>query len=252
MFCESGTDVLGVLGGMGPLASAEFVRTIYEYSGGRLCREQDAPRVILYSDPTFPDRTEAILNRTDEELLDKLTESLRWLYRMGATKMVVCCVTIHYLLPKLPDELRSRVLSLVDVIVDGVRARRESCLLITSTGTRRMALFENHPQWSLVKDQIVLLNESDQQKVHALIYQIKGNRSLERTRAFLLSLLSIYKVDSFIAGCTEIHLIAKLLRGSDHGQKAYSCIDPLQVIAHRIVESVTSKAEMMQESKTDQ
>lgn len=54
---EAGRDPLGVLGGMGPLASAEFLKTIYECSvaGG----EQRSPSVIMYSDPTFPDRTEA-------------------------------------------------------------------------------------------------------------------------------------------------------------------------------------------------
>ena len=51
--------VLGVVGGAGPLASAEFIKTIYECSLGE--REQEAPVVLLYSDPTFPDRTEALL-----------------------------------------------------------------------------------------------------------------------------------------------------------------------------------------------
>ena len=49
------SNVLGVVGGMGPLASAEFVKTIYEYGLNR--REQESPSVVLVSDPTFPDRT---------------------------------------------------------------------------------------------------------------------------------------------------------------------------------------------------
>ena len=46
--------VWGIMGGMGGLASAEFVRTIYEYNAREI--EQDSPVLILYSDPTFPDR----------------------------------------------------------------------------------------------------------------------------------------------------------------------------------------------------
>ena len=49
------TESLGILGGMGPLTSAEFLKTIYEVniSGP----EQDAPACVLYSDPSVPDRT---------------------------------------------------------------------------------------------------------------------------------------------------------------------------------------------------
>ena len=43
---------LGILGGMGPLASAEFLKTLYECFPYE--REQDAPVCLLVSDPTFP------------------------------------------------------------------------------------------------------------------------------------------------------------------------------------------------------
>jgi len=42
---------------MGPLASAEFLTSIYELSLGRT--EQNMPRLCLVSDPTVPDRTKA-------------------------------------------------------------------------------------------------------------------------------------------------------------------------------------------------
>ena len=51
-------EILGVVGGMGPLASAEFVKTIYEHSLGE--REQASPTVLMHSDPTFPDRTQLL------------------------------------------------------------------------------------------------------------------------------------------------------------------------------------------------
>src|SRR5215213_5223714 len=68
--------VLGVLGGMGGLASAEFVKTVYEVSGGVSHREQEAPVVLMYSDPGFPDRTEAFLGGETQLLLTRLIEAL--------------------------------------------------------------------------------------------------------------------------------------------------------------------------------
>ena len=41
--------MLGIVGGMGPLASAEFVKTIYEYNHWT-GKEQEAPKILLYSE----------------------------------------------------------------------------------------------------------------------------------------------------------------------------------------------------------
>ena len=60
---DGAEDVLGVVGGLGPLVSAEFLKAIYEHTSWT--REQDAPRVLLYSDPTFVDRTTALLSGAD-------------------------------------------------------------------------------------------------------------------------------------------------------------------------------------------
>ena len=54
---------------MGPLASTEFLNTIYRLSLERIGKdgkEQDMARVILVSDPSVPDRTEAIVTRRDK------------------------------------------------------------------------------------------------------------------------------------------------------------------------------------------
>ena len=50
IWTEDGTDdVLGVVGGLGPLVSAEFLKAIYEQSSWT--REQDAPRVLAVLRP---------------------------------------------------------------------------------------------------------------------------------------------------------------------------------------------------------
>ena len=71
---HSDRPIIGIVGGMGALASAEFVKTIYEFSADR--REQDSPIVMLSSDPTFPDRTEMLLRGARDVLLDRLIDSL--------------------------------------------------------------------------------------------------------------------------------------------------------------------------------
>jgi len=225
--------VLGVVGGAGPLASAEFTKTIYECSLGE--REQEAPVVLLYSDPTFPDRTEALLAGDYEPTLTKLVAALEWLRDSGASQTVICCVTMHHLLKRVPVHLRAQVISLVDVIIDAVARSRERQVLVCSTGSRRLGIFQSHERWHEIEDYIVWPDETDQQFIHQqLIYQVKQNHNLDELLPPFVTLLAKYKTRSFISGCTEIHLLAKRLSSSSlWGERI---VDPLLLIAMEVAQ----------------
>src|SRR5262245_31576847 len=157
-------NTLGVLGGMGPMASAEFLKTIYEHSLGR--REQESPIVFMYSDPSFPDRTEAFLEGSYEHLFEQLVHALNQLREMAVTKIVICCITIHYLLPRLAPDLRDQIVSLLDVIFANVARTQKKHLLLCTNGTRKLEIFQNHDQWEALQEFFVLPDETDQDKVH--------------------------------------------------------------------------------------
>lgn len=229
-------EILGVLGGMGPLASAEFAKTIYEHTLAE--REQDSPIVFMLSDPTFSDRTQALLAGADDALLDHLTQALNELLKAGATRIVICCMTIHHLLPRLSPELRARIISLLDVTFARVAETRKRYLLISTIGSIKLKLYERHPQWEAVKERIIVPDEADQQLIHdGIIYQIKKNRNLNDLVPVLESILSRYGTDSFIVGCTEIHLLAKHFLASG-ARDRFTCVDPLIAIAEDLRQGV--------------
>ncbi len=217
-------DWLGVVGGLGPLVSAEFLKTIYEE--GIHEREQNSPRVLVYSDPTFPDRTSAFLAGDEEPIKRQLAEVLGKLRDQGASRIVICCVTMHHVLPRMPEDLRSLVVSLIDVAAEAVSRSTERHLLLCSTGTRRLGLFERHPRWNAIRDRVALPSDEDQDTVHRMIYALKVNESIDTVAPALDSLLRKYGVRSFIAGCTEMHFFAKR-----HVRQGGRCIDPLLLIA---------------------
>lgn len=226
-------EMLGVLGGMGPLASAEFLKTIYENNIlGQ--REQQSPKVIVYSDPTFPDRTEALLRGDYEILLDNLIAALYQLCELDVSKIVICCITSHYLLPKLPYELRDRVISLVDIIFKKILERQQKHLLICSTGTRKLEIFQNHILWHFAQDYILLPNENDQTLIHQMIYYLKVNGEYKNCLPILETLQAKYNVQKMIAGCTEIHLLNKYLEKVTDKQKENIFLDPLTIIAEEL------------------
>ncbi|HEY6332715.1 MAG TPA: amino acid racemase [Blastocatellia bacterium] len=221
-------NILGVLGGMGPLASAEFVSSIYQ--SGRADNEQQSPVVLLVSDPTFPDRTQWLLSGKPEELKRRLEKGLDQLAEMGAARMVVCCVTIHYLLPGLPARLRDKTVSLVDVVLSQITRRKAPHLLVCSNGTRKLRIFQQNARWKTAARYFVLPEEEDQQKLHELIYGIKLNTSPDEGIRFVSECMSKYQVDGFIAGCTEVHMMVK--HGLNRGYIQQStCLDPLLILA---------------------
>lgn len=234
--------VLGVLGGMGGLASAEFVKTIYELSGEGLRREQDEPVVVMYSDPAFPDRTEAFLRGETQPILTRLIDALELLDRMGASQFVICCITIHYLLPQLPHALRERIISLPDVIFSAVESAKKPHLVVSSTGTIKLELLQRHPRWEEAQNYFVFPTDDEQRQIHELIYEVKLNRNLKEASAFIQTMMKHHNVDSFVAACSEIHLLAKQFGISSEQQRRNGCVDPLSIIAWDVVEQNRNEA----------
>jgi len=222
-------EIWGVLGGMGPLASAEFMNTIYEQNAKG--REQHSPIVFLFSDPTIPDRTDSFANGGEDILFNRLLSSIEILVLAGATRIIICCMTIHPLLSKLPKVLREKIVSLADVIFARILQSEAKHLLICTDGTRKMRLFENHPLWPETRHRIVLPDAGDQESIHRLIYEIKGNEYSTSHWQLVEALMKKYGVSSYIAGCTELHVLAKKQSRLCGQGWSDCCIDPLTLIA---------------------
>lgn len=219
-----GERLLGVLGGMGPLASAEFVATIYRLN--IVEPEQQAPALILHSDPSIPDRTTAILAGDTRELSQRLTAALETLVASGAHRILIACVTAHQVLPEVPEALRARVLSLLDLAVDEIRATSGPYVLLATHGSRRARIFECHPRWSEIAGRIRFPDDEDQHRLHDALYRFKQNEPLEPLIPWLESLPGKYDAEGLVFGCSELHLFQRVL-ARRQGQGALRVVDPL-------------------------
>lgn len=216
-----------IIGGMGPLASAEFVNTIYEYSACRV--EQEAPSLVLWSDPSFPDRTAALFDGQTELLTARLHDAVQRCCQAGAEQIIVCCMTAHAVVPHLPGPSRTRILSLVEVLLSTAIVQRRRLLLLASTGTRRAGVLEQHRLWPDASRWLFWPDSRDQERVHRAIYAIKRNRGLAAAVTLVEGLVRKYSAESFAAGCTELHLLHKRW-----GSRPPRCVDPLDILAARI------------------
>src|SRR5690606_23023618 len=94
--------IVGILGGMGPLATADLYRKIIEVTPAT--RDQDHLHVIIDADPTVPDRTQALLHGA-EDPTPWLVAGARRLESAGASFIVIPCNTAHAFLDRLLPEI---------------------------------------------------------------------------------------------------------------------------------------------------
>ena len=85
--------VLGVLGGMGPLATVDFLRKLIEETPA--ARDEDHLPVIAWSVPQIPDRPAAITGN-GESPLPALLAGVHTLKAAGAVALAIPCNTAHY------------------------------------------------------------------------------------------------------------------------------------------------------------
>jgi aspartate racemase len=221
--------VVGVLGGVGPLASARFLTTLYQRAA---LAEQELPRVIMVSDPTLPDRTLALRSGELAPLRAAVIAGLEQLLRAGAEQLVLCCFTLHHFVSELPEHLRARLLSLPRLALELVLERRQPAVLLCSTPARALRVFEREPLWPELAGRVRILDDDAQRQLHDVIYGLKSALPAERAAAMVAAI--VRPDETWICGCTELHLVSTSVSGN--------YVDPLLEIAARMPGALTRSA----------
>ena len=195
---------VGILGGMGPLATLAFYRRLILLTPAS--RDQDHLRIFIDNNPQIPDRTAAILNG-GEDPLPFLQESARGLERAGADFIVMPCNSAHYYLEGIREAVKIAVLSMIEETVSVLEERVVG--LLATDGVLRSGLY--HRACQAVGITLLEPTPEDQKTVITTIYGIEKGRKGPSDYSGRLK----EEVDRFqsrgaravIVGCTELSLI---------------------------------------------
>ena len=91
--------MLGVIGGLGPMATAYFMELVTDMTDA--ATDQEHLRMLIYSAPSIPDRTRYILDNTSENPLPEMLRIGNVLANQGAERIAIPCVTAHYFFEQL-------------------------------------------------------------------------------------------------------------------------------------------------------
>ncbi|MTI95014.1 MAG: amino acid racemase [Firmicutes bacterium] len=210
---------IGILGGMGPMATVDFMTKLYQALPVE--NEQEHLRVLVDSNPAVPDRTLAILHNEPEPVVSQLTQMAQGLINQGAHLLAVACNTAHYFLPVVERNLSIEFVNMISVTLDAVSDCRQVGVLATD-GTLAAGLYRR-------KHVPFLYPDAEAQKLlMTAIYGFKaGEVELSRQQAKeVYRHLKTRGAETVIAACTELPL---LLEGVE-------IIDPGELLARKLVE----------------
>lgn len=216
--------IIGVIGGMGPEATADFFMRFLKKE--RVSKDQEHTHMIIDSNPKIPDRTAFIFGKGPDPL-PKIIESAQRLENAGATVLVMTCNTAHYFYDQILKHVNVPFLNMIEETAKYIAERNYTSVLILATdGTLKARLYQD----ALKKHGILhsTPDEDSQKAVMEGIYLIKAGENEEGMKK--LRMVYDEYVDHFdciILGCTEISIALKNLPKT---------VDPVDVIIERLLE----------------
>lgn len=194
---------LCVVGGMGPLATADFYGRLILASPAE--KDQDHIETLIISDSQMPDRSRAIEENNPESLLQRFQKDLSFAESWGADYIAIPCNTSHYFMDAFQQMTTVPILDMVDLTAEKVE--REVYVFAT-TGTYRSGVYQ---QRLAQRNKLQLpLTEEEKQISMDTIYAIKGGREpkLKNFPEFERILKEKLKEEKWvILACTELSLL---------------------------------------------
>jgi aspartate racemase len=216
---------LGILGGMGPAASAEFITRIINKTPANC--DQDHIPFVLWNEPRIPDRSTSMQCGNDLPL-PWLQEGIKGLKHAGCDRIVIPCNSAHFWYSQL-SKLGVPILQIVDSVaeeLENLNLSGKKIGIIGTQGTIESGLYQYHLN-RLGWECIVPCKEEMAGLVTPAINLIKANKFREPQMLLMRAMHSLIDrgAEAIVLGCTELPLVIRL--SSEEGIPIVNSIDSL-------------------------
>ncbi len=228
--------MVGVLGGMGPAATVDFYDKLVRATPAAC--DQDHVRVVIWADPTTPDRSRALLGDGPDPT-PWLTYGVQALTGAGAELIAIPCNTAHAFLEPLRRTAGSvPILDMIENTNYRVRALDPPIRilgLLATSGTIAAGLY--HAPLEAAGIQVIVPEVREgKNAVMLAVARIKAGQDAADLLAEAIGDLLARGAQVVLAGCTEISLAVRTIRLS------VPVIDPAQILAEDAVAWAQSRA----------
>lgn len=218
---------LGIIGGLGPMATAYFMEVIISMT--QAGNDSEHIPMLVYNYPGIPDRTQFILGNCDRSPYPDLVK-IGSILKEYCDCIALPCVTAHYFHERLQSELGIHVFNMPEETAECLKAAGVTCAgLMATDGTIAGGCFKKALDDKGIE--MVVPKENSQKKIMSIIYDgVKAGGYID-IDSFNETALELREngAQVIILGCTEL----SILKGRHNIGAGY--IDVLEAAAAAII-----------------
>lgn len=215
---------IGILGGMGPYATLDFIRHIYRLTPG-IRVDSDHIRIISDINVKIPSRTRAVLY-DEESPVKMMIESIEGLAALGASFVAVPCNSAHFFYDLVNENISIEWINMLEMVAKKVSlTESHGTLILGGYVTISKKIYDQY-----IKNSCYLDNDGND-LVFQLIEELKlANGQHLNTTKKLIDLCRKEKAKTIVLACTELTEVADLFR-----QNGFHVIDSNLIYAEGLV-----------------
>lgn len=231
-------EIIGILGGMGPMATVDLARAVVENTLAEC--DQQHPPMIVDSNTRIADRTAFLIGKSDEDPRPEIIKSLRRLEQAGAGCIVMPCNTAHAFYKEIAAVATKPVLHMPEEtarwIAENFPEEKEIGVLATQGTYSTNVYRDSLEKFGLVQ---VTPDSAGQEETTRLIYEgIKANDYAYDFSGYEQAVARFRRernIKVIVLGCTELS-VAHAFHPID-GIFA----DPLRIVARVAIKLVSGQ-----------
>lgn len=222
---------IGIIGGMGPMASQLFYKMVTEHTAAE--RDQDHIDLILLSDASMPDRTAAILSGQYEGPYEQLLSDARLLEQCGCTAIAITCNTAHFFADMIADKIGIPILHMIRETAAALAGRCPGGVVgvMATDGTVQTGLYQK----ALTERGLTPWTppaEIQKEVMHQIYDRVKkGLPCDQESWAHIEAAYRRAGCAAVVLACTELSVIK-----ADEGLGDWY-VDPMETLARKVIET---------------
>ena len=194
---------IGILGGMGPLATCDLMQKVITHTQASC--DQDYIHIYADCDTNIPDRTAAILHGGDDPLPEMVKSAVR-LQSIGADVLIMPCNTAHYFWEKITRFIDIPLLHMPRETAKALKRKGvQKAAVLATDGTVQCGIYDDALKAEGISP--IYPNAQEQSLVMSLIYDcVKAGKPCtepEKIHA-MAQRLQEEGAEVLVLGCTEL------------------------------------------------
>lgn len=224
-------QAVGVIGGVGPMATVYYMQRVIEMTKAGC--DQEHINMLVFNDCDIPDRTAFITEKSPDNPLPVMVEDAKRLEAAGCEFVVIPCNTAHYFYDELEQAVEIPVVNIVEETIRYAKARVQdlSCVgIMATTGTIVTGTYQKYAERAGLS--FAVPDEDEQDLLMQIIYDgVKAGKPVPRADFDrVANYLRAKGAQCLILGCTELSVLKRDLPINDP-----DVLDSIDVLASETV-----------------